>query len=375
MGKQNKQDKRPRIESDDSMNKTQESEDLQKVNMNTGSIIDQVLTSERFQNIVAQIEWQEDRIKALEEENKSLRKRIAVIEGSVTRTELTTNKLEERVVDLATRSMRDNIIVKNVTEANGETSQDLEKKVVAIFKDVLKVKTDDLAQIKIERIHRVGKQVNGRSRNVVVKINPKGKDIVIQHIKNIPKDHKIRVTDQLPPETHAKREKLWPLFIEAKREGKQAKWRQDTLHIDGRPVRLSVDRNNDINLDTTEAAMKMTVRHTSIQSRDNTHFQGHIVDLASKDDVIPALKALRSDSRVAGATHCIYAYRVGTERLNTHNWEDDAEWGGGRCVMETIQKHNVYNKLICITQWCGARRLGQVRFDIIKELSESTLNI
>ncbi len=83
-------------------------------------------------------------------------------------------------------------------------------------------------------------------------------------------------------------------------------------------------------MDCTEIAIKLKTRHTHVTTIDKSHFQGHKVDITKVDEVIPALKTLQKDTRVAGATHIMYAYHVGNESFSIQNWEDDGEWGGAQ---------------------------------------------
>ena len=380
MGKnKDRQDKRPRIESDESTDKSMDKttdgartlDASRCTSTSERSVIEQVLASNEFKELLQRIEEQDDRIKALEDDNNNLRARLAIAEGSMTRADITTSILKEKVVDLTSRSMRDNIVIKNIDE----TTENLEESAMVFFKDVMKISTDNLKKIQIERIHRAGKYITGRKRIVIAKLNSKGKDIVMSHIKYIPRDSQIRVTDQHPPEVHANREKLWPVFVEAKSAGKQAIWRQDTLHVDGKVINPPQDRISNINIDTTTVATNMKVKHTAIFSKGNCHVQGHVVDVSSTDDVVPALRALQADPRVAGASNFIYAYRIGTDKYNFHNWEDDNEWGAGRCVMEAIRNNNVFNKLVCVTQWNGQKHRGQVKFDTIREVTNHAVQL
>ena len=152
------------------------------------------------------------------------------------------------------------------------------------------------------------------------------------------------------------------------------KWNQDELIVDGRTMKSRQDVNTDINKDTTEAATKVKARHTTITTKDNNSFQGHSVHIESVDDVIPAVKALGSDIRISGATHVMYAYRVGNQKHSCHNWDDDGQWGGGRTIMQSIQSKQLYNTLICVTHWSGGRNLGGERFDCIKGAAETAIS-
>jgi hypothetical protein len=313
---------------------------------------------------------------ALQEENKELRERLAITEGYATRTQLAVEKLEERMNDSVSRSMRDNVLLRNMMEEENEDDDKIEQKVMNFFEKGMKIRKEDMGKIVIERGHRVGKKPkdNERSRDIVVKLNSKGKSIVMRNIKNLNETTSVKVLEQFPPEIHANRNKLWPTFVAAKQDGRKARWTQDKLHIDGRLIKPPSDRNKDINIDTTEVAMSLKVKHTTIVSRDNSHFQGHSVKIASVDDVTPALKALCADTRVAGASHLMYAYRVGTERYFMHNWEDDGEWGAARWIMDTIQKKNAYGQLVCVTKWCSGQHVGRARMDTIKEVADLALS-
>lgn len=315
-------------------------------------------------------------ISELEQENKQLQSRLAVAEGAVTRCEHRIKLLEEKVTDLTSRSMRDNILIKNMPEEEHEDDDKLELKVRQIFDKDLRIPTAEMMKINIDRIHRVGKQGTDRrrSRNIVAKLDSKGKAMVMRHLKNLDKNSHIKITEQFPHEVHANRDKLWPTFIDAKKKGKRARWNVDQLLIDGRTVHPPNDKCRDINLDVTGKALELDVKHTEVITRNSNHFQGHSVAINSTDDVVPALKALCKESSIAGASHVMYAYRVGDNSRSIHNWEDDGEWGGGKKIMEAIQGKNVYNQLVCVTRWSSSvQHLGPARFDIIKEVSNSAL--
>jgi hypothetical protein len=317
---------------------------------------------------------QEEAIETLQKENLELRYRLAIAEGSMTRNHLAVKKLEGRMNDVVSRSMRDNIIIKNMDEENNEDNDRIEQKIMGFLESSLNIPADEMRKITIERAHRIGQKNDGsRSRNIAVKMNSKGKTIVMKHLKNLDRNSSVKVVEQFPPEIHAARNKLWPAFVSAKQEGKNVRWNQDKLRVDGKLISPPSDRNNDINLDTTEVAMNLRVKHTSVVSSENSHYQGHTVKITSVDDVMPALKALCADTRVAGASNLMYAYRVGTEQYCVHNWDDDGAWGSARWIMDTIQKKSVYGHLVCVARWSSSQHLGRAHMDTIKTISELAL--
>ena len=53
-------------------------------------------------------------IYALRKENTALRQRLMLTEGRLTRAEKKLDEAQEKILDLTTRSMRDNLVIKNV---------------------------------------------------------------------------------------------------------------------------------------------------------------------------------------------------------------------------------------------------------------------
>ena len=341
---------------------------------NMEDMVEKMFTSRKFREVTDQLRYQEESIHKLSKENELLRKRLAIAEGAITRSELKVQRLEDKVTYLTSRSMRDNIIIKNMAENDKEDPSLLKTMIRSFLVSDLKINERDMESIVLERYHRFGRKVQGRARNIVVKLNSRGKEIVMAHLKNLDRNNKIKVSQQLPPEVQAKRNKLWPQFKEAKNQGKRVTWKQDQLVVDGRVREAPQDKNTDINKDPAEAATKLKLRHTAVSTKDGSHYQGHSVSIASTDDVIPAVKALCSDVRVAGASHVLYAYRVGNDQQSFHNWEDDGEWGGGRMIMEAIQDNKLFNQLICVTRWGRGENIGVSRFGTIKELANQTIN-
>ena len=127
-------------------------------------------------------------IDALKQENTYLKTRLYQAEGRLTRTEKKLDEANERIVDLTSRSMRNNLIFKNIDETKGEN---IEAKLRSVFKDKLKLSDPD--KIEIERAHRVGKPIAGKTRNIIAALSSKGKYIVMSHLKNLARDDTLKI--------------------------------------------------------------------------------------------------------------------------------------------------------------------------------------
>ena len=180
----------------------------------------------------------------------------------------------------------------------------------------MKISEHNIDKIKFDRVHRTGQKHQGQHRVIVAKFNPyEGRQIALNHIKNMDKVKHYGVNEQLPREMAERKKQLLPVYKAAKRSNKNARWNMDKLIVDGKVTEIKSDVIKDINMDTAEKAIDMqkATRHSPRQQHQGSTFQGHSVSITSQDDIVPAIHALYSDSRVARATHNIYAYSIKTD--------------------------------------------------------------
>ena len=137
-------------------------------------------------------------IQEMRQENMELRKRLAITEGMLTRAERSLKNLEDKMVETTTRSMRDNILLKNMSEEEGEDEDVIERKTLTFLRDKLKISEEDMVNIKVERAHRVGKKTRQKARNIVVKLNSRGKTLVMKHLRNLKKAALLRYQTSFP---------------------------------------------------------------------------------------------------------------------------------------------------------------------------------
>ena len=345
---------------------------IDKVDCNWEEIMVKIRESSLWTELETNLNGMQEELNEVRSENNRLTRRLVQTEGRLTRTEKRLEEANEKILDLTSRSMRDNLIIKNVDESTGE---DLEVKVMDLFREKLKIRDGDLEYVQIERIHRVGKPTAGRNRNIVAKLSSKGKSKVMAHLKNLPRGDTIKIHEQFPQEINARRNKLWPQFIEARQAKKEAKFVMDKLVIDKQVIMPPKDKIKDINLDVSKRSLDLCTKHTPVSTSGNSHFQGHVVPIKSTDDIIPAIQALCRDQRVAGSTHIVYAYRIGNDRKSIWNYEDDGEWGAGKEVMNVLTDANCFDHLVAVTRWHGGKNLGQGRFQMIRDVAEQAVSL
>lgn len=131
------------------------------------------------------------------------------------------------LVDLDDRSRRNNVLVFGIPEKPGETADDLTQTVVeGVFKNVLGVQVSST-----ERIHRIGRKQNGRSRPVVLKLlNYREKDLIFKNCSKL-KGSSISVSEDFSAATRQKRKKLWDSASEERKAGGKVRLAYDKIKI------------------------------------------------------------------------------------------------------------------------------------------------
>jgi len=112
-----------------------------------------------------------------------------------------------------------------------ESDEDLESKLKDIIMNEIKVSKEDMADVIIERVHRIGIYSQDQQKHVVAKFNPKGKYITAKNLTNLNRNSQIKISDQHPPEIQSGRNKLWTIYEYAKDEGKKPQWVKDQVRI------------------------------------------------------------------------------------------------------------------------------------------------
>ena len=78
------------------------------------------------------------------------------------------------------------------------------------------------------------------------------------------------------------------------------------------------------------------------------------------------LQELMSNTKIARATHRIYAYRTYVvkkgQKLPLYDHEDDGETGAGIKLQHLLQIMKIDNVMVVVTRWYGGVHLGADRF-------------
>ena len=133
----------------------------------------------------------------------------------------------DALVDLTWRSMRDNLLFYAIPEAAND--EDCEATVQTFFKNELGITED----IRLERVHRMGRRVDGKCRPIVAKFSSyKQREVVRLAGPKLAGKHS-GISVQIPKEWQDRRKALLPAFKDAKKQGKRARFIGDKLLVEG----------------------------------------------------------------------------------------------------------------------------------------------
>lgn len=196
-----------------------------------------------FQHLRHSLEFTQSQIEKITQENKALQRSVSTIASDLAsvHSQLATvtaeNKLfKENILDLQSRSMRDNLVFSGIPET---PTDEPEKLVKDFMLRKLKLPPDTVNNITFHRVHRMGqKQAHStRPRPIVAKFEHfKQKELVQRQGRQL-KGTDYGLNDQFPPEIIRRRKVLLSIRKQKISEGKRAALAVDKLYIDGQLFR------------------------------------------------------------------------------------------------------------------------------------------
>ncbi|VDK57714.1 unnamed protein product [Anisakis simplex] len=101
-------------------------------------------------------------------------------------------------------------------------------------------------------------------------------------------------------------------------------------------------------------------------------FQAHLAVINSENEkgnllqAMLVLNRLKENSKIARATHNMYAWRTQEETgghiINRHDCEDDGEHGAGSKLLHLLELMKATNVMVIVSRWYGGIHLGPDRF-------------
>ena len=106
-------------------------------------------------------------------------------------------------------------------------------------------------------------------------------------------------------------------------------------------------------------------------------FQGHAAKVTSLAEVKAVMEELKRCSKIARATHNMFAYRIQGEKNSSllQDCDDDGEDAAGGRMLHLLQLLDVKNVLVVVSRWYGGIHLGPDRFKHINNAARHVLEL
>ncbi|CAM4596790.1 unnamed protein product [Leuciscus chuanchicus] len=161
--------------------------------------------------------------------------KIAGLENEALLLRKEVDMLKEKAREKDRYSRRWNLRIKGLKEAMGE---DIRNAVVKLLGRIAP-EWADVMEHSVDTVHRLGRQEDGRNRQVIVQFTRRiHRDGIWRKSKesSICKTEGIRFAEDLSKEDRLEREKLWPKISQARNAGQKAYYRGAYGYIDGRRI-------------------------------------------------------------------------------------------------------------------------------------------
>jgi hypothetical protein len=319
----------------------------------------------------------------LKSDNEKLRSDVDILKSIVTKQSEDIRSLTSQMLELQSRSMRDNVIFHNISE---EPNENCMKKVVQKLKD-MNFEGDVSAQW-FERIHRLGKPNPNPKypRPIVAKLSTqRDAQRLLSFGSGLSKDKaSFRVTPQYPTALRERRRQLAEKAESAKAKAPNVKTKiiQDDLFVNGQKIYDQLSRPCPRDLfqmspsERNEAeAVKFITTNPILEG--GSSFIARAAEVRSINDVRAVYKALMLKPGALSATHNVVAYRLYNPlgAKVEDGYFDDMEHGFGRVMKNALQNLNAQNVAVFITRQYGQTHLGAKRFEVYSQLVRDVIRM
>ncbi|XP_038156504.1 uncharacterized protein LOC119793395 [Cyprinodon tularosa] len=189
-----------------------------------------------FQALRESLEFSQAQLASVTAENEALKGEVTKLAEGMIQLSGENRKMKESILDIQSRSMRDNLVFAGIAEQQDEDPEAIVRK---FLQKKLKIPADQVKNITFHRVHRLGgkKPDKSRPRPIVAKFEHyKQKEQVRSQGREL-RGTDFSVNDQYPKEILDHRRALFPIRKKYISEGVRATVAVDKLYINGQLFR------------------------------------------------------------------------------------------------------------------------------------------
>ncbi len=323
------------------------------------------------------------------ENQAQLLKRIQILEATVEKQKIEVDALRKGQCDLTARSMRDNVVIYNISEdSEYETDDQTYAKVADFMMAEMKMPLGQPQRFDIDRCHRMptGKNRNPSNPRPVVLhfVTSTQKHEFMSYKSNLDKN-KFQISDQYPAELSDKRLTLKhasnndPAIKDIPKESK--KLRNDKLFVRGKEYTpRELDEANapqHYDMDTVnwnEDVPKIVSTDPLKDKEKGNVFVAYAARVHSRQQVKVVQDEILSRQGRDVADNLMFAYRIDNgEEPDTVYYDNDREHGAGRRILKLItDTPAASNTMVIVARWFKGH-IGLERWKAIEGLTEKAL--
>lgn len=317
------------------------------------------------------------KIRGLIEKVDDQEDKINTLMGVVTRQDILIRSLASKIDASYVKENRNNILIYGIPETQGE---DCYHEAANFFKNILKLDN----AIPLTQAYRIGK---GNKRPILAKLkNVNDKTAIYAKTDRLKQLNKSRdrpyfITDQLP-EAWAEQKRTNHFFKQQNTKLPVAQQQnvqilKGKLMVDGRPFETPISTPTVRQMCSLSPERKAVLRglkfiEGNAEEQDKSTFVGYAADVYSTEAVQRFYDAMFL--LVPDATHIMCAFKLpGVDIVQTQGYLDDGEHGGGRVLLNILNKNKTTNKALFVTRHYGGQHIGAARFQLIEKAAFSAL--
>lgn len=191
---------------------------------------------QEIKDLKVSLEFTYQQISDLQQNNAELRSTLAAVASDVDLLKKENKLLKETVLDVQSRSMRDNLIISGIPES---TPDNPEVQVKKFMVTALKIPTETVNNITFHRVHSLGPRGGQRPRPIIAKFEHYQQKMLVKSKGRELKGTSFGMNDQFPREINERRKVLYPILKEHRQKGNRTSLVVDKLYIDGQLFRHS----------------------------------------------------------------------------------------------------------------------------------------
>lgn len=291
--------------------------------------------------------------------------------------------LEDNIVDLRSRSMKDNIVISGCPE-----DADDEKDMIKFIKDNMDI---EVKPEQVVRAHRLGAprpdDNDGKKpppRPLVAKLEYKTKSKIMnkENLKKLKKKKNVFFNHQLP-EALKEKEKQVRFQLKHQRQlyeddrDVEIYIKKDRVHVNNQVIRNKVQTPSiNMMLNTSHDERKQLGKIKMTKSSEipdaGSRFLGCRVN--SYDDIQNAYMKVKFEHPSSADVMCSFslADEFGRQQVELH---DDKEHAAASRIYSAIQSSDKENVAVYVVRYFSGHHIGRKRFDHIKSAATEALNL